>query len=396
MNIIEESTIELTDENSENNFEEGDDGIVTCEKCYNTCDADDVTYFDDTYLCQGCLDGYTFICDDCGKREWNEDGYVNDDLNICCHCYDYDYTRCTDCDRIISNDNAHYHDDYDDEDDDDYSCDDPYCYTCYSNHKTKHIKNYSYKPEPIFYGMGLFYGVELEIDGGDDNGDTALDVLNIANSLNETHLYCKHDGSLENGFEIVTHPMSLDYHTKHMPWQKIMSCCIRMGYKAHNSDTCGLHIHVGKNELGEDISIQEDVIARIVFFIEKYWDNMLKFSRRTENQINRWASRYGCKDNPKDTLKYAKDRCLGRYVCLNLQNYSTIEFRIFRGTLKYSTFIAALQLVDTICNTAISMSDEQFQSMSWSDFVAMIDDRNKKELINYLKDKNLYTKEEEN
>ena len=48
------------------------------------------------------------------------------------------------------------------------------------------------------------------------------------------------------------------------------------------------------------------------------------------------------------THKNAKDKHLGRYVAVNLENYNTIEFRIFRGTLNYKTFIATLQLIDEI------------------------------------------------
>ena len=32
----------------------------------------------------------------------------------------------------------------------------------------------------------------------------------------------------------------------------------------------------------------------------------------------------------------------GRYTCVNLQSRDTIEFRMFRGTLKYNTLIATL------------------------------------------------------
>ena len=35
----------------------------------------------------------------------------------------------------------------------------------------------------------------------------------------------------------------------------------------------------------------------------------------------------------------------GRYAAVNLCNYATIEFRLFRGTLKHNTLIAAIELV---------------------------------------------------
>ena len=63
---------------------------------------------------------------------------------------------------------------------------------------------------------------------------------------------------------------------------------------------------------------------------------------------------------------------------------------MFRGTLKYNTMIAALQLVNEICNAAFSMSDEEMQMLSWSDFVSEL---NEAELIQYLKERNLYINE---
>ena len=76
-----------------------------------------------------------------------------------------------------------------------------------------------------------------------------------------------------------------------------------------------------------------------------------------------------------------------RYTCVNLSNRDTIEFRIFRGTLKLNTLIAALQLVNRICDAAISMSDSQIRAMSWSRFVS---DVTEPELIQYLKERKLY------
>lgn len=69
------------------------------------------------------------------------------------------------------------------------------------------IKSYYYKPEPIFYGSGnLFMGVELEIDKGGEEPDKADGILSVANKDSE-HIYAKHDGSIEDGFEIVSHPV---------------------------------------------------------------------------------------------------------------------------------------------------------------------------------------------
>ena len=144
----------------------------------------------------------------------------------------------------------------------------------------------------------------------------------------------------------------------------------------------------------ERIEDQEAAIARIVYFVEKHWNELLKFSRRTEDAMRRWASRYGISHNTEDTYKKAKDKRLGRYVAVNLDNFNTIEFRMFRGTLIHSTFAATLQLVSKICELALCLSDYELERLSWSDIMLNIDKEKYPELINYLKAKRLYVNEE--
>ena len=107
--------------------------------------------------------------------------------------------------------------------------------------------------------------------------------------------------------------------------------------------------------------------------------------------MDRWSARYGYEKTGKEILKKAKDSSHGRYSAVNLQNYSTIEFRLFRGTLKYNTLIATLQFVDRIRSVALSMYQEELEALSWSEFVSHIE---YPELIRYLKERRLYVNEE--
>ena len=98
------------------------------------------------------------------------------------------------------------------------------------------IQDYYYKPTPNFFGTGpRFFGVELEIDEAGENDHKAWELLNIANGEGEKRLYCKHDGSLSDGFELVTHPMTLYYHTEQMPWEKLLHRAVEMGYTSHQA-----------------------------------------------------------------------------------------------------------------------------------------------------------------
>ena len=40
--------------------------------------------------------------------------------------------------------------------------------------------------------------------------------------------------------------MSLSFHEHDMPWKSILEKAIELGYRSHQTDTCGLHIHVNR------------------------------------------------------------------------------------------------------------------------------------------------------
>ena len=358
---------------------------VICSVCGETIAREDSFWVDCEYYCEDCYNELTVVCDHCGATIPHGEARIDSEHTLCMECYYEHYSCCEECGRTINNDDCYYLDDYDEY---------PYCYNCYQrNLSRKNIHNYSYKPEPIFHGDGnRFFGIELEVDYGGNIGDNAEKILDIANDDDEDRLYIKNDSSIEDGFEMVSHPMTLDYHKKDMPWEDIMKNLINMGYMSHKTATCGLHCHINRTAFGETQEEQEEAIARILYFVEHHWDEMLRFSRRTEVQMARWANRYGTAlgISPKKMMDDIKKCDYSRYRCVNIQNYYTIEFRMFRGTLKYNTFIATLQLINEICNVAISLSDEEMTELSWNDFIKGIDKDENSELFTYLKERNLY------
>ena len=356
----------------------------TCCRCGQPHPLSERILVDDDELCESCAEEETVICTHCGERIYRDDNAGDDNMPLCQSCYDRHYTSCEHCGRIIHQYDAYYEDGDEDT---------PLCYDCHTrvSHE-KAIHDYYYKPAPIFRGNGSrYFGVELEIDDGGEDDDSAQQIMEVSNGNGLENLYCKHDGSLTDGFELVTHPMTLDYHMKKMPWARILQEAVSLGYTSHQAGTCGLHVHVNRNAFGKSEAEQDAVIARILYFFEKNWEELLKFSRRTQRQLEHWAARYGYKEQPKELLDHAKKGGRGgRYSCVNLQNTDTIEFRIFRGTLKYNTLIATLQLLDRICDVALFMSDDELKAMSWTTFAAGC---TQPELVQYLKERRLYVNE---
>ena len=352
---------------------------VICTHCGRKIEEEDYDTIYGEPICSDCVADHTVTCDHCGALIWDSDSYGDESTVLCSACYDAHFTRCNECNCVIHYDNAY---EYDGE----YYCRECYDEVCNGDS----INDYNYKPEPIFYGNGTtHFGVELEIDIGGKEISNADEILEIANDSAE-HIYIKSDGSLEDGMEIVTHPMILEYHLNEFCWKDIMRKAVSLSYRSHQTSTCGLHVHINRNSFGETSQEQEEVISRILYFVEHNWNELLKFSRRSEATMNRWAARYGYENDPKAILDKAKKGNKGRYAAVNLCNYHTVEFRMFRGTLKYNTLIAALQLVNEICSAAFSMSNGEMQRLSWSEFISKITEP---ELIQYLKERQLYINE---
>ena len=133
------------------------------------------------------------------------------------------------------------------------------------------------------------------------------------------------------------------------------------------TDTCGLPVHVNRRACGESEEAQEAAIARLLYFFEQNWDQILKFSRRTPEQAAHWAARYGYEGSPMKLLEYAKKECSQRrYNCINLLPKETVEFRIFRGTLNAGTVLASLEFLGRICDAAQVLSGEELKHLSCS------------------------------
>ena len=197
-------------------------------------------------LCECCAEEETTLCSRCGERIYRDDNAGDEDTPLCQHYYENHYYRCDRCGRVIHEGDSYY---ASDDEDQNY----PLCHACYSSrNRDRAIQDYYYKPEPLFRGDGpRYFGVELEIDGAGEDNSSAREVMEIANSNGLENLYCKHDGSLDDGFEMVTHPMTLDYHRKEMPWKKILHCAVDMGYTSHQAGTCGLHVHVNRDAFAD-------------------------------------------------------------------------------------------------------------------------------------------------
>ena len=94
---------------------------------------------------------------------------------------------------------------------------DELCPNCRNRHFILPYHN-QFKPKIEFYGAeptpdSLFLGVELEVDYGGRSDSNVGKVMKLMNKEKDKfYIYCGHDGSLNDGFEIITQPATLAYH----------------------------------------------------------------------------------------------------------------------------------------------------------------------------------------
>lgn len=327
-------------------------------------------------VCTVCIsNGNYLVCEDCGNYYSGANISIHSrGIAICTNCAPA-WTTCRDCGMPIRRlDENIFNGEY-------------YCERC--NPERIAIHNYSFKPAPRFYGLGdLYMGVELEIDRGEDPEETASEIKC-------KQIYCKHDGSLEdNGVEIVTHPCSLEYHTHELGWEQVINVARSHDYESHNAGTCGLHVHVNRTFFGETFDTQELNISKVIILVQRFWEQIVMFSRRRRGDINHWAKKpyadFKKEDSTTETFRKMRREKDGedRYRAINLQNSNTIEFRMYRGTLKLNTLLATLQFTDGICRYAKNHSMDEMYDVTWEDFISdecfAYD-----ELQSYFKERNL-------
>jgi hypothetical protein len=354
-----------------------DDLYAVCDRCGDVHLKDDMTYIDDAWICDYCRDRYYTQCERCGEWVRRYDTYtvaIDEDMNTeewCESCMDYNSWTCDGCDERFSEDVP--------------MNDDCLCPRCSGDveqntgnindwRAPRGVRNYSYKPDPCMCKTLeersmpnlVFYGFELEVDKAPGDIDRN-EYANVVND-NSGYTYVKHDGSLDDGMEIVSHPATLAYHMmKKDTWSMIFDELLSAGFKSHDAKTCGLHVHISKQAMEDQ---NPNAINNMLFLMDHYWDKLVKFSRRTEAQLSHWARRYSeFHGDYADWKKQAKST-RDRYYALNLQNAHTVEIRMFRGTLNLDTFIATLQLVDTLVRRCIEITDlRRLQSISWEELV---------------------------
>ncbi len=332
-----------------------------CERCNDGMASDDSHTVDNEEWCEYCYENHSYYCESCSSSSSESTTYVGDNP-YCESCYSDECYYCDDCDESYHND---------------YPCDcresdsvEGKCCRAYRSSGTIH--DYSCKPAPIFKGISkrnMYLGFELEtelprarVDEGAYFASSAL--LGTA--------YLKHDGSISNGFEIVTHPHTHQEYRENsaLLWNTIES--LRKDYDARSwdTDTCGLHIHLSRDGFSSGAHLH-----RFIAFVYHNAPHMMKFAGR-KTRFARFNDVYTFDefDRPVFSIKHKvgnPDRhSTERYSAVNTQNKNTIELRFFRGTMKASGVLSALDLAQAMVEYTreLRLDDVKLGALSWEWF----------------------------
>lgn len=291
------------------------------------------------------------VCEECGALfpSRTVDGH-----RYCESCYSNRFVTCVRCGSVVD-----AHDAVDGE-----------CIRCHQRHYI--LPYHREQPRLRFYGDNHnntvpFLGVELEVAYGGHRDANVAEILPIINTNESIFMYCMHDSSLDDGFENITQPATLEYHTYIKDKYKSVFKKLReLGYLSHDTSCCGLHVHVNRDFFENN---EISALKKILKMNHKFWNEFLKFSRRVKNRMNYCMPTDEYSDD--EYIEYSNRSESGEWhhFVISYASETTIEFRIFRGTLNIETFLATLELVHNIVCTAKYKTDEEIDNMTFEDLI---------------------------
>lgn len=315
-------------------------------------------------------------CNDCDYIEHYDDSkYCYEDYHVCSSCGD-DYVWSERRETYVREDD---YDDDDEEDDDDREWENIGSY-----HSSKRVlghipSSYDSRNPRVLLGLEL----EMECKDRDDDLDERAEHLldSVSHYQGKPYALLEQDGSLNYGFEMVTGYTGLDVHEKQLSFFKERF----EGMKSHDTKTCGLHIHICKS----DMSIYH-AMKMVLFINDSGNANLVRaLARRDASSYAKFKDKKGDASWYKDAQRYRSgkaDKLRGlnadRYEALNFQNEKTIEFRLFKGTLKYETIMACLEFTYA---TWFFCRDAGMHELTSEQFIAFIQKPERKEDTKYLR-----------
>lgn len=350
-----------------------DAGQELCDFLNNTKWIRELKSWRDELVCY--FDGCYFECNDCGSLDKSSYSYnVNDDYEVCDSCKDSYYWN---------DDQGYYQEDYWEEEEERSGYDNIGCYHSSKNSLGHIPSSFDDRKPRVLLGLEL----EMECNEDFDKDERAGYLLDhIGRYKGSRYGLCEEDGSLDEGFELVTSYTGLDVHKEHLQFFKHRF----EGMASHNTSTCGLHIHICKSSMTTLHG------AKMVFFINDTNNyRLIKALARRDNSFAKIKDKKADTTWLKDAVRHQKLKHYqlkglnqDRYEALNFNNEKTIEFRLFKGSLKYETIMACLEFTYATWHFCKDASIDQLTTDQFIKFICKPENKADTRFLRiYLKNK---------
>ena len=176
----------------------------------------------------------------------------------------------------------------------------------------------------------LYLGAELEYESA---GSRSKDAV-FANIRLKNHAILKSDGSIRNGFEIVTCPATLDIHL--VEFKRFFNE-LKDKSKLHGESNTGMHVHISRKPLSML------TVGKMTAFLNNK-DNKKFIEQLAGRKLNTY-----CQQEER-TVSFPLVYGTGgaRYNVLNLNNRDTVELRIFSTPESYEDFAHKLEFSEAL------------------------------------------------
>jgi hypothetical protein len=221
-------------------------------------------------------------------------------------------------------------------------------------------------------------GIELEVEAISTNSHTRNGIVNAVNLLNKNNLENKdryfvvHDGSLENGLEIVTHPFEIGIDGVPLIIKDMQELLHFLKFNTKTSSRCGLHIHIGRKPFKDDLS------QKLNYLFELWNDDIMKVSRRgRENRYCKMPHLFRTNKklmklwNAKQSKLYDVSYTEDKYVAINTNHSKTIEIRLWGGTQDPELISMYLELTLLLCVVADKKTYGELKEMQLKDLIPL-------------------------
>ena len=198
-----------------------------------------------------------------------------------------------------------------------------------------------------------YYGFELEVNisCGDNMYNNFCSYKNnyvayIKELMGDIVNSVERDGSVDNGFEIVSNAMTMAYFKSNQTQRKLkllMDFLNRV--KLNYGGGCGFHIHTTRTT-----KLQDNYnIAKLNVLVETFREELKKLSNRVNFSYCNFIN------VPYNTTDYMlKRQDEDRYLVINNQNSETVELRLFKSSTDLTTINAYLSIYEKMIDYAKS------------------------------------------